>query len=309
MKIEKYNIGQLKIWNGFVENSKQETFLLNRNYMDYHSDRFTDNSLMFYDNNDLIAVLPANIKDGNLYSHQGLSYGGLIYGREARTIDVLRCFEALKIYMKDNNIKSLIYKKIPYIYNIYPADEDLYALFRNDAKLIRRDIGYAIDIDRKIKLSRNKTRYLKKTESLFSIRETQDFQSFYLIMEDALTIHNATPVHSAEEIKLLTNRFPDNIKLYGVFDANNIMVAGSWIFINKNVIHIQNMLATMSAKKFNAIDFVYNFILSNLSKDKKYLSFGISTEKDGLYLNEGLTQQKESFGARGICYDFYNLSI
>lgn len=33
-------------WNQFVAQSKQATFLLHRSYMDYHSDRFHDHSLM-----------------------------------------------------------------------------------------------------------------------------------------------------------------------------------------------------------------------------------------------------------------------
>lgn len=310
MIIKKYDISKLTIWNEFIKNSKQGTFLFDRDYMDYHSDRFIDHSLMFYDeDNNLIAVLPSNIKDDILHSHQGLSYGGLIYNKNTRTIDVLRCFEKLKLYMKDNDIKSLIYKKIPYIYNQYLSDEDLYALYRNNATLIRRDIGYAIDINKRIELSRNKTRYLKKAKSLFYIKETSEFQSFYLIMEEALMNHNAKPVHSSKELELLTNRFPNNIKLYGIFNSDNIMVAGAWVFISKDVIHIQNMLATMSSKKLNVIDFVYNWILNSLCKNKQYLSFGISTEQNGLHLNEGLAQQKESFGARGLCYDFYNLSI
>ena len=43
--------------------SKNGTFLFLRAYMDYHSDRFHDHSLMFHnEKGKLIAVLPANIK-------------------------------------------------------------------------------------------------------------------------------------------------------------------------------------------------------------------------------------------------------
>ena len=65
-------------WNEFIDKSRNGTFLFNRNYMDYHADRFQDFSLMAYKKNKLYAVLPANRVGDVLYSHQGLSYGGFI---------------------------------------------------------------------------------------------------------------------------------------------------------------------------------------------------------------------------------------
>ena len=38
--IELYTPEQKTNWNVFIENAKNSTFLFNRDYMDYHSDRF-----------------------------------------------------------------------------------------------------------------------------------------------------------------------------------------------------------------------------------------------------------------------------
>ena len=47
--------------------------------MEYHKDRFDDYSLMIFNvNNKLVAILPAHKVDSVLYSHQGLTYGGLV---------------------------------------------------------------------------------------------------------------------------------------------------------------------------------------------------------------------------------------
>lgn len=49
------------------------------------------------------------------------------------------------------------------------------------------------------------------------------------------------------------------------------------------------------------LDLVINELI-NLYKDSKtYFNFGISTEQNGKYLNEGLISQKEGFGGRSIC--------
>jgi len=310
MLIKKFSQEYFSIWNEFVKNSKQGTFLLNRDYMDYHSERFIDYSLMFYNEKDnLIALLPANIKDNILYSHQGLSYGGLIYGKEAKTIDILNCFQSLKDYATQYNIKQLIYKRIPSVYYNYPADEDLYALFRNDAKLIRRDIGYVIDIQNQLKWNELRKRCLKKAikENLI-VKISQDYRVYHDLLSHILNIsHDTKPVHSAEEMELLSSRFPDNIKLICCY-RNNQIVSGVLLFIEKNTIHTQYIATSSEGKDFGAFEAIVNFLLNEF-RDKKYLSFGISTENNGTHLNEGLAQQKESFGARGVCHDFYQLNF
>ena len=46
--------------------------------MEYHQDRFEDASCLVINGKKLVAVFPANINEGAVYSHQGLSYGGLV---------------------------------------------------------------------------------------------------------------------------------------------------------------------------------------------------------------------------------------
>ncbi len=66
--------------------------------MEYHQDRFDDNSLLIYKNEKLIAVFSANKKGSMLYSHQGLSYGGLMFQRKVSFKDALQSFRELLNY-------------------------------------------------------------------------------------------------------------------------------------------------------------------------------------------------------------------
>jgi hypothetical protein len=58
----------------------------------------------------------------------------------------------------------------------------------------------------------------------------------------------------------------------------------------------------------SATDLTLDFLIDYYSR-KEYFDFGISTEKDGYYLNNGLIQYKESFGARATVYDHYIIDI
>lgn len=310
MLVEKYSSEKLSEWNDFVKKSKNGTFLFDRNFMDYHSDRFQDNSLMFYnENNKLIAILPANLDKGVLYSHQGLSYGGLIYGFDIKILEIMNCFESFKNYSLKNSIKKLIYKRVPSIYHNYPSDEDLYALFKNDAKLIRLDFGSVIQISNKLSWSELRIRCLKKAKKEnLTIKINHDLYGYFnLLNEVLLANHNVKPVHSLAELKLLFYRFPDNIKLICSYKDNNL-VSGIILFIEKNVLHAQYIANSSEGRSCGGLEIIIEYILNEF-KDFKYLSFGISTEDGGNYLNEGLVQQKEGFGARGICNNFYELVI
>ena len=60
MEIVQYTPQQSEAWDQFVRESKNGTFLLERAFMDYHADRFTDCSLMVYEDHLLIGLFPAN---------------------------------------------------------------------------------------------------------------------------------------------------------------------------------------------------------------------------------------------------------
>jgi hypothetical protein len=104
-EIRRYASEHADEWNSFVEKSKNGTFLFLRNYMDYHSDRFHDNSLMIYRKGKLYTLLPANRVDDILCSHQGLTYGGFIMSSEITAKDMVRIFELLNEYLKSVGIK------------------------------------------------------------------------------------------------------------------------------------------------------------------------------------------------------------
>ena len=67
LEVRRYTGEHSDEWNRFVAASKNGTFLFDRNYMDYHADRFSDHSLMIYRNGSVYALLPANVKDDTLY--------------------------------------------------------------------------------------------------------------------------------------------------------------------------------------------------------------------------------------------------
>lgn len=137
MQIREYSVSYETIWNEFVKNSKNGIFMFNRGFMDYHSDRFKDNSLMFYDNDELLAILPISRHEKELHSHGGLTYGGFITNEKMKQHKMLECFEVLRMYMQEHSINKFIYKTIPHIYHKQASEEDIYVLFKIGAKLLK----------------------------------------------------------------------------------------------------------------------------------------------------------------------------
>ncbi len=85
MQTVKYDKRHKEEWDDFVCCSKNGTFLFYRDFMEYHSGRFKDHSLLFYEKDKPVALLPGNITGNIFYSHQGLTYGGFILSSNKRT--------------------------------------------------------------------------------------------------------------------------------------------------------------------------------------------------------------------------------
>lgn len=308
--IKKYTTTDVVTWDAFVDASKNGTFMLKRGYMDYHSNRFEDHSLMFYNDDELVALLPATLHGAELRSHGGLTYGGIITNLKMTVQLMLSIFEALKEYGTKEGIESIIYKRVPTIYYTYPSDEDLYALFRLSAKLIRRDISTTIYLPNRIRLSERRRRGVKKAlKNGIVVKESFDYQTYIDLVSDVLRIHHsAKPVHTSTEISLLASHFPENIKLYAAYKDDK-MLAGVLMFLTPKVAHAQYIANSETGRECGALDAVMDYLINECYSNIEYFDFGISTENDGLFLNEGLISQKQEFGGRAISYDFYELKF
>lgn len=311
MEIRRYRREDKELWNSFVSKARNATFLFDRNYMDYHADRFDDNSFMFYHKGKLKAVLPANVAGDTLYSHQGLTYGGLLLDKKATVEDVLECFDSLNSWLRENGISKVVYKALPWIYQQYPSEEDLYALtWKCKAQLISRNIASTIVIDNKLKFAESRKSGIRKALSLnIEVGESNDVDGFWHVLEDNLgNRYNAKPVHTASEMKLLMSRFPNNIKLY-VAKMNGEIVGGTLMYVTPQVVHTQYISASVEGKKHGALDLLFDYIINKVYANCRYFDFGKSTEQGGAYLNEPLIFQKEGFGGRGVCYDWYQWEL
>lgn len=311
MEIRRYRREDKELWNSFVSKARNATFLFDRNYMDYHADRFDDNSFMFYHKGKLKAVLPANVAGDTLYSHQGLTYGGLLLDKKATVEDVLECFDSLNSWLRENGISKVVYKALPWIYQQYPSEEDLYALtWKCKAQLISRDISSSIVIDNKLKFAESRKSGIRKALSLnIEVGESHDVDGFWHVLEDNLgNRYNAKPVHTASEMKLLMSRFPNNIRLY-VAKMHGEIVGGTLIYVTPQVVHTQYISASVEGKKHGALDLLFDYIINKVYANCRYFDFGKSTEQGGAYLNEPLIFQKEGFGGRGVCYDWYQWEL
>lgn len=311
IEIKRYTPTHKNEWNTLIKESKNGLFFFLRDFMDYHADRFTDHSLLIYNKSSLIAVLPANEKENTIFSHQGLTFGSLILTKKIKTIEVLEVFNKIIEYYKELKFSKIIYKTIPYIFHSYPSQEDIYALYRYNAKLIKRELSTVIDIQKnKIEYSSSiKNLVNKLTKNGFEITEEKNAANFWELTSFILNRqHGVAPVHSLQEIQLLMDKLPENIRLFTLYENEKIL-AGVLIFAFGDVIHTQYMSNSDEGRKKGALAFVNYYLINNIFKDKKYYSFGISTEQNGYYLNEGLVHQKEQMGGRGIVLDTYEITL
>lgn len=246
IEIKKYSPDFKIQWDELVSKSKNGTFLFFRDYMDYHADKFRDHSFLIFSKNKLEGILPGNISDSVFYSHQGLTYGGLILTNKIHTDDVLQIFQLLNKELRDAGVNEVIYKPIPYIYFNYPSQEDLYALFVMNATKIGCNISSAIFQSNKINFSELRMRGVKRSlRERIEIEETNRFELFWPLLIDNLSNkYSKSPVHSLEEIKYLKSRFPNNIKLFIAHHLEEV-IAGCVVFEMKHVIHSQ-YVATLS---------------------------------------------------------------
>lgn len=307
--IKKYEENDYTLWNDFVNQAKNATFLFHRDFMEYHKDRFEDFSLLVFEDEKLRAILPANKQGKSIHSHQGLTYGSLVYKAETKQKAVIEIFHDLLLFLNENGFEKLFLKSLPSIYHLKPAEEILYSLFLTEAKLTRRDSLSVINLSEEKSISKIRKRGLKKAVSneLISKEETE-FALFWnaILIPNLEKRHNAKPIHSVQEITKLATLFSKNIHQFNVYFGDEI-VAGTTIFETETTAHCQYISKNEEKENLGSLDFLFHYLIHERFADKRFFDFGISNENSGLNLNEGLIYWKESFGAHTIVHDFYEV--
>ena len=180
VEIRRYSSDKAAEWDAFVRQSKNATFLFYRGYMDYHADRFTDFSLMFYEKGKLCALLPANDDGkGTLWSHRGLTYGGFLMDSHCKAAQMCMLLTALNDYLKQRGFSNVVYKHIPWIYATQPSEEALYAIANVcRAQLCSRDIASVVPLGHRLPFSTLRRRGVKKAiRAGLCVKEQTDFNT------------------------------------------------------------------------------------------------------------------------------------
>lgn len=310
LRVERYESRLQKDWDEFVARSKNGVFLFYRSYLEYHADRFADHSLLFFDDSRLLALLPANRRGNVLASHGGLTFGGFVTDDKMKTPIMLELFDALQQHCRRESIERVIYKPVPHIYHRLSAEEDLYALFVRDGRLVRRDVSSTVVVRERPGLSKGRKWAVKRAKAHgVEVRLSADIEGFMAIEEENLrTKYGVKPTHSAAELRLLAERHPDHIKLFGAYRGETLL-GGIVVYENLHVVHAQYIATTPEGREIAALDCIVDGLLNEVYADKTYFDFGISTEDNGRKLNVGLIENKESYGARAVAYDCYELDV
>lgn len=276
--------------------------------MSYHADRFNDYSLMVFDEDDLLAILPAHIDANIVYSHQGLTYGSLVYKPKLKlNISVNICKSVLH-FLHSKGIKKLVIKEVPQIYYKVPDFSFQYILQILEATKTRADV-LSVVRPSKIKLSKDrKAGYKRGLKHGLKVEETNDMSSFWdqILIPNLAQKHDVKPVHSLKDIMVLKSKFSKQIRQFNVY-YNGVIVAGTTIFETKKVAHSQYISGNKDKNELGSLDFLHVYLLENVFRDKPYFDFGTSNENSGTQINSGLLYWKQGFGSTIFTHDFYDI--
>lgn len=307
--VKKYNKENVLEWNQFVSTAKNATFLFQRDFIEYHKDRFEDFSLMIYKEKKLYAVLPANKIEDVVCSHQGLTYGSLVLQDSAKLFYTLEAFKSILSFLFSEGIKKLDIRIIPTFYNSLPSDELEYILFKANAKTVKRDVILLIDYKNPIKIVKSRRQAVNRGAKNGLIVKVEDnYDDFWnnILIPNLHKKYRVKPVHSLDEIKLLASKFPENIKQFNVY-KNDEIVAGTTLFITKTTVHPQYISANSEKNTLESLDFLYDHIINAYKNEKGYFDFNTSSENNGMLINKGVVFWKESFGARSQIVNNYEV--
>lgn len=302
--IRRYQPEDYLLWNNFVKEAKNATFLFHRDFMEYHKDRFEDFSLLIYEYENLIGIVPAHIKGNMFCSHLGLSYGGIIYNKYWKSTDLSTVILKVSQFLSSYKIKEWIIKPIPNFYdeNNMGIDWEKHGFLECNTDLLLR-IDYS-----DYQISKSKLKHFKRRQHLnYCIKESMLDEFWEDVLSPLLSKKfDVKPVHSFSEINYLKEKFPKNIKQFSLY-CNDEIHAGITIFESEYVVKSQYGATTEYGKSIRALDLLFIHLIKYFEEQGK-LFFDMGTVMDSSFennINTGLLNQKKELGCKECLFKTY----
>ena len=294
-------------WDDFIKRSANGTFLHLRPYMDYHADRFDDASLLIYEGLKIKAVLPAHRIEKALFAHNGLTYSDFIFHKKLKLSHKVDIIRQVLHHLHNNGIEKIHIKSIPFFYHTQIDESNAYIYFKAGAKISLIKPFFVIMPQNGSRNNHNREKNMRKLQDVdYQLLKSPEWlpEFWEIVQENLQSRYQTAPVHSLEEMQMLMQRFPDNIKLYGV-QLNGKLLAGALTYFINQTVHFQYIHSVQDTTHRKAVEWLTYKVIENF-QDYNYISFG-SSETGKNQINGGLAYWKESFGSRILNQFFYEI--
>lgn len=269
--------------------------MFQRDFMEYHQDRFQDHSILGYYKDELAVIIPAHRVERKIISHGGLSYGGIYFREDLKFLHQKEALVELENYLRSNNIETIDIKLDPY------AELSQRNNVASENWLLQNPHESSVQVNQlliknSLKLNERKRRNINKAQKLnVQLEKSNDYKCYWnsLLVPTLTERHAATPVHTVEEISKLADLFKSNISLWLAKSTDGQIIAGAVTFNHGSVLHFQYFASSKQGRDSGALDFLVVKICE--FETSPYISLGTSTEKSAI--NENLFQWKTEFGS------------
>ncbi|MGB9701228.1 MAG: GNAT family N-acetyltransferase [Candidatus Kapaibacteriota bacterium] len=318
--VHEYKAENREEWESFVETSNNGTMFHKMAFLDYHPHgKFDFYHLMFRRGEELVAVLPGGLKENGaiFWSPVGASYGSIV----TKDIPFALALEIVDTFMefcKFKGIKEVFLIPPPLIYSINYQQHVEYAMLYRKFDFELHYISHSVPLNKGDyfkNIDAKARRIIRKNrrEHIIQVRESNDYEAFYPILEKNKAKFNVKPTHSLEDLKKLEKLMPNNLKLFMAY-YNETPVAGSLLFLtNKKVALCFYIMLLYEYNKYHP-----NFILMDetlnwaQSNGYEWFDIGVSQDTssdDPMTPSLNLIYFKERFNSRGILRSTYHFKF
>jgi hypothetical protein len=310
--IEEYKEKHKQEWDDFVLKSNNGTMFHRQQFLDYHKPgKFKFHHLMIFNDNELVGLLPGGvIDDGKTYwSPTGASYGSVVTKDIPFSLS-LDIIDSLLEYFRGNNFRDIYLIPPPLIYSENYSQHLEYSMLYRKFDFELHYISHAVPLNKNKDFFQNidkkAQRIIRKIlrDGKLHAEESNDFESFYPILEKNKAKFNVKPTHTLGELLKLKELLPDNLKLFLVY-LGDIPIAGSLLFLTNRKVAL--CFYIMMLYEYNHLKPVFLGLYESIkwaeANGYEWFDIGVSQDtssEDPMTPSQSLIYFKERFNARGI---------